>query len=154
MKNHFLSFDFFGQNYQVQSETRSCCGAVFGLAIFLATLQYAVIQFTSLYLRDGYSVNYDQKDNFYRDEHLELTVGERNEEQNYPFNLMLTALDTETGRYPEDLSSLGQLKIRLWEHSFKVDEGQDVPINNYQDILYEKCSRDQIEQFDFEGEEK
>ena len=105
-------------------------------------------------MRDGYSVKYKTDDHFYQDEPLELKVGERNQDQGYAFNLMLTALDTTTGRFPDDVDSLGEIKMRLWEHSFKVEEGQDVPVNSYHDIRYQKCTPDQIASFKFEGEER
>ena len=123
----------------MQAEARSCSGAILGLLIAVVTLQYAVTQFTQLYTREGYSVNYKTEEHFYRGTPLELKVGSKNE-QNYEFNLMVTALDTETGRFPEDFQKMGEIRMRLWEHSFKVRDGEDVPVNNYYDILYQACT--------------
>lgn len=150
--DRLLAFDYFSQSVSVQAGSRSCCGAGVGLVIFALVLQYAITQFTKLYLMEGYSVNYQFDPHYYRDQHLELTVGERNEEQGYEFNVMLTALDLTTGRFPTDFDKLGVVKMQQWTHSYRVQEGEDQPRDEFRDLRFNKCTERQKDAFHWHGE--
>ena len=86
--------------------------------------------------------------NYYKTEFLNLKTGAVNEDFNYPFRFMVTAIDNETGRLPPDLDQLGEFKVFLWDYRFDITHPEDKPISNRTEIHTQRCTPEQIKKFD------
>jgi hypothetical protein len=98
--------------------------------------------------RDGYVVHFKYIKNYYGLEYLDLVTGEVNEDFNYPFRFMITAIDNETGRLPPDLDELGEFKLYLWQYRFDVEHPDDKPSSNRTEIFTQPCTKEQKKAFD------
>ena len=61
--------------------------------------------------RDGYSVNYEQRPNYYAEQHLRLTSGTPDPTFGYAFTLLVVPIDRESGATPTHIDDLGRLEV-------------------------------------------
>ena len=148
LKGRFTTFDIFAPEIGVRSENKTLCGALLTVALLVFVIQFFMIQFHILLQRDGYSVHFKYIKNYYGLEYLNLVTGEVNEEFNYPFRFMITAIDNETGRLPPDLNELGEFKLYLWEYEFDIEHPEDKPSSNFTEILTQPCTKEHVAAFD------
>jgi hypothetical protein len=124
----------------------SVCGAIFTLPLLATTIIYMVQRYQAMVnFLDSNIQSLKKPDSLPLNSQLDFKIGEKQEETNFEFRLMLDIYDTDTFVRPVDWKKVGSFKI--WLDTYIYDADSNTDFKEKIPLTYHSCTREDLEKW-------